>query len=75
MRRQLFTEDDLYRPGHPFRLVDVMHVTGMSRPTVLGAIDRGELNAFRMIQRAGSPWLFKREEVRRWWVWKQRKAS
>lgn len=67
MKRHRFEEADLETPGSPFRLADIQHFTGLSRPSIMAAVEQGALVGFQMQPRSGSPWLFKREDVRRWW--------
>lgn len=74
-RKPPVTYAELAEPGQPLRLRDVMNITGVTRPTILAEMDRGELHAFRIRPRSGSPWMFTREEVRRWWSSKLSKAS
>ena len=75
MRRQTFTEADLEQNGQPFRLRDMQALTGMSRPAIMAEVESGALQGFQWNTRPGSPWLFERGNVRRWWHAKRRKLA
>lgn len=73
MTRPLLTEADLYiTHGTPLRLRDIMDITTLSRNSLRAEMERGALVGYRIINRPGSCWLFKRETVLAWWLGKQR---
>ena len=65
------TFDDLLIAGPPIRMADVIALTGLSWATLRAEMERGELTGFQIVARRGSPWLFERADVLRWWTHKR----
>lgn len=70
----MLTDADLYLAGPPFRLRDIMEITGLSRDTLEREMDRGALVGFRNRHKPGCPWMFNRPHVASWWQEKQQVA-
>lgn len=58
---------DLWEDGEDIRLRDIIAITGKSRPTIIAAIERGDLVGYQIVARRGSPWYFERRIVAEWW--------
>lgn len=52
-------------------MADLIALTGLSWPTLRMEMERGELTGFQIVPRRGSPWLFERADVLRWWTHKR----
>lgn len=64
--RPPLSASELWQPGPPVRMRDVVSITGWSKPTILRAIESGELLVLRPRAVPGSPIFFQREHVCDW---------
>lgn len=65
-RRPPLTAAELDQPGPPVRLRDLIHLSGLSSPTIRADITAGALVAARRCAKANSPYFVVRSEARRW---------
>lgn len=64
--RQKLTEADLYESGPMVRLSDLAGIMGISKDTIIRAVDAGALQAVRLNHRPRSPFMFQRTEIVAW---------
>lgn len=64
--RPPLTLEEMWRPGPPVRVRDLMHITGWSRPTILKSVDAGELVPIRRTFGRLAQYFFERHQVRAW---------
>ena len=65
-RKPPLTLEDIFQPGPPVRVRDLMAITGYSRQIVISAIEAGELAASRRREGLNYCYLIDRASARQW---------
>ena len=63
---QMLTLASLDRQVEPFKLSELSQITGRTRYSLMGDIERGDLKAFQFTNRPGSAWLVWPADARDW---------